>query len=303
MKTIINIIGDSISEGAGSIQTTEPLPKGLSIKGPAYGWVRYLGLLLLNISNDVVIINNAIGAQGPRYFWYCSPANITYNLTIIESVRQNEDKYYNKLLKKYENSVSLQLIPDEVYETFRRIKANYIYKKYLSSDGVHPTDEGHVKLAHKVFSYIINNNFGIVTSPTGNTQCIDAKNINVYNNIGFTYRNIVNKHYLNKSFFKSIQQNDFMKLKFNNALKSLYIVCYSHASMSSLEITYNNYSTIIDTNINFTWLSGNRGLPVQFLLGENLDNGTIITIRNRCTNNCEAQITGLMLEYTSPPTK
>jgi hypothetical protein len=66
MTTIINIIGDSISEGAGSVLTTEPLPKGLSIKGPAYGWVRYLGILLLNITNDVVILNNAIGAQGPK---------------------------------------------------------------------------------------------------------------------------------------------------------------------------------------------------------------------------------------------
>ena len=144
MDIIIQIIGDSISEGAGSSLQEVQIPDGLTIKGPRFGWVLYLGLMLVSKFKSVTIINNSVGAQGPRYFWHCleQPA---YDVTIVETVRFGEDRYLKKLLYG-PNTVELALNPSiNPNSSSSKIVAYDLYKQYISSDYVHPNDEGHHK--------------------------------------------------------------------------------------------------------------------------------------------------------------
>ena len=312
MSIVIQVIGDSISEGAGSILKETQIPDGLIIKGPKFGWVLYLGLMLITKFKSVTIINNSVGAQGPRYFWYCldQPA---YDITIVETVRFGEDKYLYKLLSQ-PNTVQLALDPDvdarkdewstqilqhTKFKSFK-IVAHDLYKKYISSDNVHPNDEGHHKIAESVQEFILDHkhNFSHIKPLKKNTHCYDANNMNAIAN-GYSLEKIVNQHNCTKYFWRSNKKDDVFIFRSDAEIGDVYIVLYTHSLMSSLSVSIGNTTKILDPNINFKWLQKGRGLPCQFYVSKNIPPNTSIIFRNMCTNSCESQINGILYSDAS----
>jgi len=114
----LHIIGDSVSEGAGALPLQHPLPLNVQYNGSftagrrPLGWVAYLSMLLAASfpTKRIVVTNDAIGGQGPEYFWHCGTVNEAYNAVLFQCVRPTEQGSWDKLLSHYRNAILVGLI-------------------------------------------------------------------------------------------------------------------------------------------------------------------------------------------------